>query len=203
MALMDFLKQKKADAILQAFPGPIAEYLRDKVAQIDQLKEFQYSTQLTQSLKDPVKYLIFKLAAMPVGVTFEKVLDLFGSYGETQLQTLINEGLIELSSRGVYLSKIEHFFLSNEVFVDHFKTTADFIKPHKHATAAKSFSPIFSNFSSSINKKAYAEILKVQRAANKKITAILSDKNSVGEIPAFFLNAVDTLDKNCADEYPD
>jgi len=87
--------------------------------------------------------------------------------------------------------------------VEHFKTMADFIKPHKHANANKAYSPIFSNYSASINKLAYSEILKVQRKATKKIAKILNSQKSLGSIPTFIINAVDTIDSRCADEFPD
>ena len=194
-------KESSLLGILKAFPGPIAIYLERKMPTNQPKIDIQFSARLSQALKDPVKYMIYKLAVMPIGVSSEKVSDLFGRYGETQLRNLLQEDLIEIDSRGRYIGKVSDFALSNEVFVEHFKTTADFIKPHKHATSATSHSPIFSNFSSSINKKSYSEILKVQRAANKKIMNILSDQSSAGNIPTFFLSAVDTLDSKCADEF--
>ncbi len=196
-------KETSTQGLLNAFPGPIADYLSSKLGQIEQVKELQYSEKLTRTLTDPVKYLVYKLASMSAGVGLEKIVELFGSYGENQLLKLAQEDLVALNTQGFYIAKIQDFALSNEVFVEHFKSTADFIKPHKHATAAKAYSPIFSNFSNSISKKAYGEILKTQRAANKKIIAILCDKNSEGNIPTFVLNAVDTLDTSCADEFVD
>lgn len=194
-------KESSLRGILSAFPGPIAIYLERKMPPSQPEVDIQFSARLSEALKDPVKYMIYKLAVMPIGVSSEKVADLFGRYGETQLRNLLQEDLIKIDHRGRYVGKVSDFALSNEVFVEHFKTTADFIKPHKHATSATSHSPIFSNFSSSINKKAYSEILKVQRAANKRIMNILSDTSSAGTVPTFFLSAVDTLDNKCADEF--
>jgi hypothetical protein len=52
-----------------------------------------------------------------------------------------------------------------------------------------------------LNKAAYSKILSVQRAANKKIVQIMQSDESQGEIPSFFLNAIDTLDEKIADEF--
>ena len=195
-------RETETKKIIEAFPGPIAEHIKDKAQQIEEVKNLEFSEVLSKSLKDPIKYVLYKLASNPCGITSEKAAELFGSYGERQLSVLSSEELVELKG-AAYFAKIKHFALSNDVFVDHFKTLADFIKPHKHASARREYSPIFSNYSSSINKQAYSEILRVQRAAQRKIARILSDEKSSGDIPTFVLNAIDTIDNQCADEFPD
>ncbi len=194
-------KEDSAQKLLATYPGPLAEYLKDKLVQFEFRNEIKYSEPLSRALKDPIKYLIYKLAAMPKGVAPQRITELFGNYGETQVKNLLEEDLLFIE-KGRLHGKIKNYALSNDDFIEHFKSTANFIKPHKHAMAAKQYSPIFSNYSNGLSKKAYSEILKIQRAANKKIIAILNDKNAEGAIPTFILNAVDTLDKYCADEYP-
>lgn len=194
------LKEDEMDKLIPMVGGPLAKYLKDKTSQLNARADLVVSEELTQTLKDPIKYLVFKLTVHTPGVQLEKVVELFGSYGEKQLLQLEKEGLV-IRNENNFKAKIDYFALSNEVFVDHFKTTADFIKPHKHASAAKAYSPIFSNYSSSINRKGYSEVVKIQRAANRKIAALLADPKYQGSIPTFALNAVDTLDNICADEF--
>ena len=195
-------KEDSAAKLLARYPGPLAEYLKDKLVQFESWKEIKYSKDLSPALKDPIKYLIYKLAAMPDGVSLQRTVELFGNYGENLLKTMSEEELLTIKD-GRFHALEKSYSLSHDHFVEHFKTTANFIKPHKHAMSAKQYSPIFSNYSNGLSKKAYSEVLKIQRAANKKILAILNDKTCEGSIPTFVLNAVDTIDMYCADEYPD
>ncbi len=198
--LMYISQERNARKIPQLFPGPLAEYLKSKTPQIDAMVEIEVSESLTQSLKDPVKYLIYKLSVNTDGVSMDKVVEMFGSYGEKQIQELLQENLLELKD-GCYYGKVQNFCLSHSVFVKHFKATADYIKPEKSASAPRNLSPIFKNYSTGLNKKAYAEILKIQKQALKKILKVMVDKNSEGPIPAFYLAALDTLDHKSADEF--
>ncbi len=186
--------------LLTLVPSSVSDFFNQKMGFLDELNQATYSDDLTESLSDPVKYLIFKIASNDAGITETKLLDLFGQHGKKQVMSLINEGLIELKD-GVYYGLKGNFLLSNDVFVDHFKAVADFIKPHKHAQANPKYSPIFSNFSVSLNKTAYSKIVNLQRRTNKKIVEMMKSEESKGEIPAFFLNAIDTLDEKIADEF--
>lgn len=193
-------KEKSIVNLIEKYPGPIAEFLKEKVPQTNNKNKPEYSELLNKTLKDPVKYLIYKLAANDTGISPDKVSELFGRYGESQLEDLVALNLLE--QRGsTYHAKIENFVLSHDLFVGHFKMVADFIKPHKLMTAPKSHSPLFANYSASLNKKAYSTILGIQRAAFKKIINVLVDKNSSGNIPTFILGAIDTLDSRSADEF--
>lgn len=192
-------QENNARKIPELFPGPLAEYLKSKAPVLDLMVKVEVSEELTQTLKDPVKYLIYKRAVNDSGVTLDQVLNLFGSYGEKQLAALIQEGLVTQEG-DLYKGENKVFTLSNDVFVEHFKATADFIKPHKLANSSKNLSPGFANYSSGLNKKAYTEVLNIQRKAMNKIRKILFDPNAQGKIPTFVLAAVDTLDSESADE---
>ncbi len=198
--LMYISQEKNARKIPELFPGPLADYLKSKTPQIEAMVEIEVSESLTQSLRDPVKYLIYKLSVNIEGVSLEKVVEMFGSYGEKQIYELLQENLLE-ERKGHYFGKIQNFSLSNDVFVKHFKATADFIKPETLANAPRNQSPLFVNYSSGLNKKAYSEILKIQRLALKKILKVFVDKESEGPIPAFYLAALDTLDHDSASDF--
>ena len=200
--LLCYISQEPdARKIADHFPGPIADHLHACAYQLDALVEIEVSQSLTQMLKDPVKYLVYKLSVNSEGVSMDKVVELFGSYGEKQIIALVQDDLVE-EKNNRYFGKIQYFALANDVFVEHFKSTADFIKPHKHANAARSHSPLFVNYSTGLSKKAYNEILRIQRSALKKVLKVITDKNSAGHIPTFYLAALDTIDQKSADEFP-
>lgn len=192
-------KSKSVVELVAKYPGPIAEFLKDKVPQATHKKQPVYSEKLNAALMDPVKYLIYKLAVNDIGVTSEKITELFGQYGMTHLEELIKLELIERREES-YHATIDYFMPSHDQFVTHFKSVADFIKPHKLSSAPKAYSPIFANYSSSLNKKAYTTIINIQRAALKKIVNVLVDEKSSGNIPTFVLGAIDTLDTKSANE---
>ena len=193
---------KEADArkIPLLFPGPLSEFLKSKMPQIDAHIEIQVSDHLTEKLKNPVKYIIYKLASNDEGVCKEKVLDLFGNYGASQLKALVQENLV-VEDGEAYFARVANFCLMNEVFVEHFKATADFIKPENVTNSPKNLSPLFTNYSSGLNKKGYSEILKIQRQALRKIREVMVDQKFKGSIPSFYLSAVDTLDSKSADDF--
>ena len=188
--------------ILDSMPLDIKEYFEKKTEFANELDQLTYSEDLSQELEDPIKYLIFKLAANSCGVSLQKVSELFGRYGEKQVQLLKKSGLIEIREGKAFGLK-GNFSLSNELFVDHFKAVADFIKPERHAGANPKYSPIFSNFSVGLNKSAYSKILNIQRSANKKIVQVMKNEDAKGDIPTFFLNAIDTLDEKIAEDFSD
>ena len=157
------------------------------------------SVNLSSKLQDPVRYMIYKLAANRAGVTAAKISELFGLFGSQKLEDLINEDLLVLGG-STYRAAHSNYSLSHEVFTTHFKATADFIKPEKLNTSPQKYSQAFVNMSESINLSAYGSILKVQRAALKKIREIMFDPQNKGEIPAFVVTAIDTISTQSAFE---
>lgn len=203
MEILRYVSQKEeAKDILKHFGGPLEKYLDSKFPQINSIEKIEVSEHLTRALKDPVKYLIYKLSVNSEGVSLEKVIELFGSYGEKQLQAMMQERLVEKRGEN-YFGTVEYFALSGDVFIEHFKSTADFIKVNKVANSKKNHSPHFANSSTGLNKKGYSEILRIQRAALKKIRKVMSEKKFLGKIPTFYLSAIDTIDLKSADEFPE
>ncbi len=194
------LDEVEAEKIVKKVGEPLGSYLKERAQVIESFKKIEFSEDLSEVLKDPVKYVIYKLAAGGHGLTHEKVFDLFGSYGEKQLQSLVNSGWM-YREKNFYYVKTPYFALSHEVFVEHFKTMADFIKPEKHANATAESAPLFTNYSGSIHKEAYKEIRKIYKKAAHRAAEILNDPHSKGNIPTFVLSAVDTIDAQCADEF--
>ncbi len=188
--------------LLQSLPVEMGKFLESKINYVREIDQLSYSEDLSLRLKDPLDYLIFKLSSHEAGLKEEQLTELFGFLGLERVKQLEKDGLVKWDENR-WRSLKGNFSLSHELFVDHFKSVASFIKPHKHSSAPNSLSPIFSNFSVSLNKQAYSKLLNVQRQANKKIIEIMTSESSKGEIPTFFLNAIDTLDTKSADEFLD
>ncbi len=191
-------KKKKIADLITAFPGPLISRLETSMSLITE-RELDETRDLSKQLQNSITYLVYKLAANKCGVTLSKVVELFGSYGEQQIEKLLNENLIK-EENGVFKASHPNFFISQEIFTSHFKATADFIKPENLTNSPYKSSQLFYNCSSSINLKAYNAILKLQRNSIQKIAKILGDKESEGNIPVFAIGAIDTLDNESAFE---
>jgi len=202
LKILSYISKKTNIAeIVDFFPGPLKDFLRSKVvpSHTQKTQFLEASIDLSNRLKDSVKYLIYKLSSNAGGVTEEKVSELFGQYGVQKLEELANEELV-LYRDDKFVAKYENYRLSDERCVDNFKATAGFIKPNKLNTAPYESSQIFCNVSGAVSLKVYQEILKIKRKAVKKIRDIIFDVESEGAIPVFILGAVDTLDNKSAFE---
>jgi hypothetical protein len=188
-------KKREVAEIIKLYPGPVSDFISESLPQaVNQGSEF--SQKINSHLKEPIKYLIFKLSLNTTGVTDDKVKQLFGDLGLNDLKYLIKHELIELRGRA-FFAKIENFTTAHEDFVDQFKASANFIKPHTFQSRMP-INPLFLNASESVSIETYKEIIKIQRMALKKISNIISSDESKGPIPLLFLCAIDTLDKDSA-----
>jgi hypothetical protein len=184
--------------IVKKYPGPIADYLKEGLPHIEEVDR-EYSNAVNEMLQDPIKYLIYKLSLNHSGVTQEKILELFGRHGEQLAEEMIAGGFIAKDGSGRLRSKVKSFHGSFNNFVRHFKAVADYIKPHKHHNR-RPLNPFFVNCSDSVNAEAYEKIARLQRQTQKKISRILADPAGKGNIPVFYLCALDTLDYKSAYE---
>lgn len=194
LKMLSYISRKnKISDVLAFFPGPLTEKLSASMSLILDKDVKTEGVDLSKQLKNPIKYLIYKLATNDCGISVDKVHELFGSYGQEHLDALKNDGLLKLVD-STYYAVYENFCLSQEVFKTHFKATADFIKPKNLNNSPFNSSQLFFNCSNSVNINAYNIILKIQRAAIRKVIDVLNDPKSKGNIPLFTIGAVDTLD---------
>ncbi len=184
-------RNKNVKEVVKSYPGPVADMIREALPHIED-HEPEYSQVINDHLRDPVKYLIFKLSLNKMGVSRDRVKKLFGDHGVRELDSLINFELIE-KKNSRYYSKAKNFTGSFENFVEHFRACAGFIKPNK-VLERQPLNPLFVNASESVSVEAYKEISKVQRAAFKKISQIIKNDAAEGPIPLVYLCALDTLD---------
>jgi len=189
--------EKSVTSLLGLYPGPAADFIRERLPHLQECG-VDYDPQLNDELKNPAKYIIYKLASNSSGVTEQTVSELFGAQGAGFLEELINKKFIErLDGRIVTLSK--NFATSHLSTLTNFKTVADFIKVRPPA-AELNLSPVIANYSDSVSLEAYKKIVLVQKKALEKIRQLMQDNASVGDVPIFVLSAIDTLSNQTAFE---
>ncbi len=185
--------------IVKMYPGPIADYLSDAMPYLEEFDQ-DYSNAINDEIKDPVKYLIYKLALNHSGVKEDKVVELYGNHGLQLLNELVEKGFIVRSDDKVCRASCKSFSGSHDDFIRNFKVVADFIKPHKLRNR-KPLNPYFVNMSDSLTPEAYDQIRRLLSKTDKKVRKIMASDESKGEIPFFYLGAMDTLDIKSAAEY--
>jgi hypothetical protein len=189
--------EKNSRKLAEIFPGQIAKYLNETAPHMAETNA-DYDPALNLELKNPTAYLIYKMASNRQGVSREKVSELFGAQGLFNLESMTKKGfVVEKDDR--YFGSSRNFTGSYEDFLNNFKSVANFIKTKDFDNKAN-LNPVLVNYSESISEEAYREVVNIQKAAHKKIRAILADENSKGPIPAFLLVALDTLDHKTAGE---
>ncbi len=192
--------EKNTALIAKKYSGAIAEYL-DSI--IPQAQEFgtEYDSELNNELKEPVKYIVYKLSANSSGLRMSKLNELFGRHGLSQAEILIQKGYLQ-NDNDVLFTKVKDFTINQESFVNNFKIVADYIKT-QNPIAKTSLHSLLANYSESVNPDAFKEIVSLQKRTLQKIRKIMSDGDSKGSIPLFLLLAIDTLDPQPAHEYVD
>ncbi len=184
--------------IVKIYPGPIADHLSEAMPYLEDLDQ-DYSNAVNEEIKDPVKYIIYKLSLNSNGVTVAKVRELYGNHGIHLLKDLIEKDFVYQDDFGICRARCKTFAGSHDEFVKNFKVAAEFIKPQKLQNR-KPLNPYFVNMSESITPEAYEQIRRLQRKLDKKVRGILSQPESKGKIPFFYLGAIDTLDPQSAYE---
>lgn len=184
--------------LVKRYPGPIADHLLETMPYLEDVDQ-DYSTALNEELKDPIKYLIYKMSLNHCGVTERKIAELYGKHGLQLLQDLTEKGYIQHSPENIFRAKARVYGGSHKDFVKNFKLIADFIKTDKLQNR-KPLNPYFVNMSDSLSVEAYDKIRRLQSQLDKKIRKIVSEESSKGEIPFFYIGAIDTLDLKSAYE---
>ncbi len=189
--LTNITGEKNTSQIAKLFPGPIAEYLQSTLPQSEDCNT-EYSSELNEELKDPVKYVIYKLSSNSRGLSIKKLYDLFGRHGQVSADSLVQKNYLSYS-QNTYFSVVKNFTMNQENFVSNFKLIADYIKTQNPMTKTN-LHALLANYSESVSVEAYKEIVSLQKKTLQKIRNIMLDDDSKGPIPLFFLLALDTLD---------
>ncbi len=200
--ILTFVSQSNSvREIVAMYPGPIGEFLAEAMPYLEEFDQ-DYSNAINEELKDPVKYLIYKLALNSCGVREAKIIELYGNHGLQLLDDMVEKGFIDRNEDQLCRARAKTFSGSHDEFVRNFKVVADFIKTNKLRNR-KPLNPYFVNMSDSLNPEAYEQIRRILSKTDKKLRKILSSRESKGTIPFFFLGAMDTLDSKSAQEWVD
>ncbi|MBF0359941.1 MAG: hypothetical protein HQK49_02965 [Oligoflexia bacterium] len=152
-------------------------------------KHSAYRPDLGELLKDRENYIIYKLAANAVGTTREHLVDLLGNPAIEKIDELIKSDWIY--EEGERLHAIEkNFTLSVELGK---KYVPEMLR---YAGAGSKYvdKKMFRSVSESITNEVYEEIWRIQSDAAKKIISLINRKESIGEIPFFYIYVLDTME---------
>lgn len=139
-------------------------------------------------IPDQQSYLIYKLAANSSGVEKSEVQRLFGDFGLMSAEKMIRSGVLE-ERENFFFNVHEHFRMSDERFIENFKAVSDFIKVRGNEEHAH----LYFNFSESLSPEAIRKIHTIQKKANRDILKVIDSESSQGEIPFFFIGAIDSI----------
>lgn len=189
--LTNITGEKNTSVLAKQFPGSIAEYLQTTIPQTDDCRT-EYNSELNEELKDPVKYVIYKLSSNSQGLKSTKLIELFGRHGQLSAESLVQKNFLNFADN-IYSSKVKNFTMNQENFIHNFKLIADYIKTQNPLTKPH-LQSLLANYSESVSEEAYKEIMSIQKKTLQKIRNIMSSESSKGPIPLFCLLAIDTLD---------
>lgn len=181
-------KERNISSLIQKCGPHLKSYL-SKVFSVlmDTEAAYENDTGLSKVLQDSTSYLIYKLAANRIGIKREQVQRNFGELGLKKLSDLERKGLV-FEMVGSYHARTKSFCLDDDLFIQNFKSVADFIRIEEGPARGDN---LFYNLSESVSEEGYQKIMAIQRQALKEIVSILNDKKFVGDKQAFVLSTVD------------
>jgi hypothetical protein len=139
-------------------------------------------------LRDQTKFLIFKMAQNHNGVELETLTENFGILGTKKIEEMISDGL--LISEGQRLHAVDkNYQVDSQLVADHLPALVQFYKPE----LAKEGMNYFVQLNESLNPEAIEKITEIQRRSLTEIQSIISNVESLGEIPYFYLNLSETM----------
>lgn len=182
-------KEKRISKVLKLVAPELREFLEKNFGSfIFESDERVYSPDLNQILKDPVYYIIYKLAANHEGTTLVDICEIYGSFGKKKADEMIVIGLLK-EIDGVLHAKEKNFSLDLEVAAQNLSELIRFFRPKELAQGYN----LFYSLSEALTKEAIAEVKNIQREAAKKILSIMENDENKGEIPYFTLNMAESF----------
>lgn len=182
-------KEKRLNKILENSQGPLAKILQDVFGQYASSNSPHcYDTDLNEILRDPINYLIYKLAANRKGVLKSNIVDYYGKIGVWRLEQLIELGLLK-DIDGCYHAVNKNFSLSIEIAAKHLSELVKNYHPDKVAEGLN----LFYSMSESLNEEGIQKIKEIQKNAVKKIYDIMLSPFYAGDIHYFTINLNETL----------
>ena len=180
--------EKKLSTIVNAFEGPIQEYLNDSFGNFLTEINTHYQLDLNEVLKDEITYFVYKLSANRKGTDRVSVQHMFGKLGVDKLNFLVKKGLV-IENEGEVHAVEKNFSLDVEIAASHLPSMVKFYKPHNVEKGQN----LFYTLSETLNEDGIRKIKEIQKEAIKKIYAVMNSPFYEGEIPFFTLDMCDTL----------
>jgi hypothetical protein len=165
--LLTFISQTTSvREIVNKYPGPIADFILEQMPSLHEVDQ-DFSNDLNEELRDPVKFLIYQLSLHAAGVSEDQVGRLYGNHGLQLMHELVEKAFL-VPDQNVFRARAKTFNHSPQDFVRHFKTMAEFIKPDKYQSR-KPLNPSFSTLSESLTPEAYEKVRRLQSQLERKV----------------------------------
>lgn len=185
--------EKRLSVLVEMFEGALGDTLREVFSPyIEMGLKHEYSPDLNEELRDPIKYMVYKVAANSAGASLTWVGETFGKLGLERAQELEKKGFIA-NVDGFYHAQQKDFSLDVKIAADHLSELVKFYKPG----AIPQGKNLFYTMSESMNDEGIQKIKRIQKEAIEKIVGVMNDAKFRGETPYFNLFLSDSLDFEC------
>ncbi len=136
-----------------------------------------------RNLKDQTKFLIYQMALNHQGIDSKIIQNNFGFLGKKKLEEMLFDHILEEKEGRFYVTN-KSDVISPNIVLEHLTTLLEL----KDAEFNHEKMNHFSHLTESLTKEAIDQILEIQNNALCEIKKIINDKNSLGDIPYFYLN---------------
>ncbi len=161
-----------------------------KIFELDYYASKQISLKMAPvDLYDTYNYFVLVLATYARGTKREYVSKILGHRGEQALKKLLNEGIVVEVKNRIRLKEGNEFTLATEVVRQRIPDYLKYYSPD-HCYQQKNFIHVYSE---GLTEAAVKRIYNAHAKLNQEIQNIISDKNSLGDIPFFSFACMDRL----------
>lgn len=178
------LKEKRISRLLQIIDGPVADLLKKCFDQFifDEAKsDHKIDSNLNETLRDKVAYLVYKLAANHCGVSFDELKNTLGLEGLKKCHELLAQKWLIIDQNGKIHAKEKNFTLDLVTAHQHSHTLIDQYRPSE----VKSGINLFYSLSEAMTSEGIKQIKEIEKDAIKKIYDVMTNQNYQGDIPYF------------------
>ncbi|MBL6990307.1 MAG: hypothetical protein ISR65_11035 [Bacteriovoracaceae bacterium] len=183
-------KEKRVSKLLDKVGGAIGEILNKSFNKfIFDEHQTKYSNNLNKLLQNFNYYIVYKLAANKKGTNDLEIRGILGDLGEKIVKELQQFKVIEKNEQAQYHAKDKNFALEIPIAINHLKELIKFYKTEEIHLGNN----LFYSLSESLNERAIVKVKNIQREAIKGIHQVMSDEQSLGNIPYFLIALSDSM----------
>jgi hypothetical protein len=186
--LVAITKETNVQKLIERFPGSIADCLQRTYENIIGPSHSSH-VNLADFLRDPLAYIVYKMAANVSGVKLEELIQLLGVTVEETVSEMKEVDLL-FEEAGFIHAHNKNFTLPPSIYRRHINELVRFTKfGSKYVDGS-----LFINYSESVSPAAYGQVKGVLVKAMQEVRAILSKKENYGEVPFFMTSILDTME---------